>query len=575
MSKATAEYVMSLKSGLKSGENPRLCPECSHTRTGRRKQEKCLYVRLKDDGNVTWHCQHCGESGGIAPAHFEQRDHERKQEMEKTYVRPTLPESRPLSEAVINWFDKRGISVETLISNDIYVDGKRIAFPFKRGDEVVNIKYRTADKRFSQEKDAEKVYFGLNHVVGEKTLIIVEGEMDKLAFNEAGIWNVLSVPDGAPNADAKNTDKKFEYVGNCLDVTDQAEDIILACDNDPNGHALTRELARRLGKDKCRTVTWPEGVKDANDLLLSHGAHGLSDLVGKAKPYPIEDLFTGSSFRASVNHIYENGYGALFDTGWRTVDKLFKIRRKELSIVTGIPGSGKSEFIDALAVNMAKRHGWKFAICSFENPPEQHIAKLAHRIVGKRFFGKEGQRMSQDELNAALDWIDEHFLFIAPGGYNTTTDIEWILEKAQAAVKRHGIDGLIIDPYNEIDRDYRIQETEHVNVMLKQLKRFTHLNEIHTWLVAHPAKPKPQAAGEAEQVPNLYSISGSANFRNRADIGLTVHRPRDMETGERSNLAEVHVTKVRFANVVGQEGIAELLYDYDTAKYIEDGDVLL
>lgn len=38
----------------------------------------------------------------------------------------------------------------------------------------------------------------------------------------------------------------------------------------------------------------------------------------------------------------------------------------ELSIVTGVPNSGKSEWIDALLCNLAEQCGWSFALCSME-----------------------------------------------------------------------------------------------------------------------------------------------------------------------------------------------------------------
>lgn len=572
MGRANREAVQRIAHKVEQGRTTySLCAECSHTRKGSNKHSKCLGIDKKQDGAIVWRCNHCEDRGSIQPAHFERQMIHRETKMQREYKRPTLPQEATLDlpDKVLQFFDNRGIGESTLRRNKIYFKDGWIAFPFYRDSTLINIKRRNANKDFRQEPNAEKIYYGLDDLPVDCTeVIIVEGEMDKLALNEAGIWNVLSVPDGAPNPDAKMSDKKFEYVGNCMNITDKMDRIILACDNDPNGHALTQELARRYGKDKCAVVEWPKGIKDANEYLIEHDIEELARHVSQPKPWPIEDLFTAGSFTSRVTDIYNNGFGALYSTGWDNIDERFKIRPKELSVVTGIPGSGKSEFIDALAINLAKLHGWKFAICSFENPPEQHIAKLAHRLVGKRFFGGPMNRMSQDELHHAMAWLDEHFLFVSPTGYDTHTDIEWILEKTQYAVKRYGINGLIIDPYNEIDRDYRINETEHVNQMLKKLKRFTHINEIHTWLVAHPAKPKQQDG--KEQIPNLYSISGSANFRNRADIGLTVHRERDEITQERSKKAIVEVSKVRFANIVGTEGRAELLYNPETAQYEED-----
>ena len=78
--------------------------------------------------------------------------------------------------------------------------------------------------------------------------------MDKLALEEAGFMNVVSVPDGAPAkvkeaaVPAPDADTKYSYLWNCRAVLDQATRILMATDNDPPGHALAEELARRLGE---------------------------------------------------------------------------------------------------------------------------------------------------------------------------------------------------------------------------------------------------------------------------------------------------------------------------------------
>lgn len=72
-----------------------------------------------------------------------------------------------------------------------------------------------------QVKGAEKVMYGLDDVAGQEEIIIVEGEMDKLALLEAGIANVLSVPDGAPqrvrpgDLPPPDQDVKYSYLWNC------------------------------------------------------------------------------------------------------------------------------------------------------------------------------------------------------------------------------------------------------------------------------------------------------------------------------------------------------------------------
>src|SRR5262249_33728155 len=138
-----------------------------------------------------------------------------------------------------------------------------------------------------------------------------------------------------------------------------------------------------------------------------------------------------------------------FSVGWPSIDKLFKIREGELSVVTGFPQSGKSEFIDAMAVNLARQHNWHFALCSFENPVDEHIAKVVEKSVGRPFWPGPPERMPETDPDLALDWLNDRFYFIRAEDEAPT--IDWILERAAAAVMRYGVRGLVIDPYNEIE----------------------------------------------------------------------------------------------------------------------------
>jgi twinkle protein len=193
-----------------------------------------------------------------------------------------------------------------------------------------------------------------------------------------------------------------------------------------------------------------------------------------------------------------------------------------LSVVTGIPNSGKSEFVDALMVNLAMRYGWHFAVCSLENPPGEHISKLAEKYLGLPFWDGPTRRMSESELMRAMDWADDHFHLIRFDEEAPT--IEAILDKARAAVMRHGARGLVIDPYNELEhrRPSHMTETEYVSQLLGKVKRFAQNHGVHIWFIAHPAKM--QRENGSLPPPTLYDISGSANWANKADIGIVVHR---------------------------------------------------
>jgi twinkle protein len=476
------------------GNQKLLCPRCSHVR--RKRNEPCLSVTIEDDRAV-WFCHHCEWSGGVNEQQEDHWPHRRRPlAVGKLTAKPGDP-----SPAVLQWFAKRGISAATVMRNRIgavrnYIPvlGAKvdcIAFPYFRNGELANIKFRAlSEKAFTQIKDAEKILFGLDDIADADTAIIVEGELDKLALEEAGFRNVVSVPDGAPRqmkaGDPDPADAKFLSLANCAEQLDRLARIILAVDDDGPGRALEQELARRLGKERCWRVCWPDSgdvrCKDANDVLLMHGADVLRECIDHAGSYPIIGLHSVIDFTDETIALYRVGRQPGLSTGWKSLDEFMTIRPGELSVVTGVPGSGKSEFIDALAINLARNHAWCFAVCSFENPPAEHIAKLAEKYTGLPFWDGPTRRMSEMELQQAMEWIANHFHLIRFDDEAPT--IEAILEKARVAVLRHGIGGVVIDPYNEIEhrRPPNMTETEYVSQLLGNVRRFAQHHGVHVWV---------------------------------------------------------------------------------------------
>lgn len=572
-----AEQGIRLKGGYALGDHKGLCPRCSHTR--RKKTDPCLSVTIEADRAV-WCCHNhgCGFAGSVQERHEidHSRPHQRRTE---SPVKPKLePGSLPAN--VIEWFAGRKITEATLKRNAIgyearYMPAVRkevscIAFPYRRAGEVVNVKYRDGAKNFCQVKGAEKILYGLDGIASAEEIIIVEGEIDKLSLEEAGYRNAVSVPDGAPAKIGEwpqdpETDKKFEYLWNCCAEIEGATKIILATDGDAPGRALAEELARRLGRERCWQVTWPSIndtlLKDANEVLVHEGPDVLREVIAGAQPHPIKSLHDFGAFESETLALFRDGPKRALSTGWPSLDEHMKIREGELSVVTGIPGSGKSEFIDALMVNLARQFGWRFALCSFENPSAEHIAKLAEKYIGHPFLEGPRPRMTELDLQVAMRWLREHFAFIRADDEAPT--IDWILETAKAAVLRYGVRGLVIDPYNEIEhkRPGSMSETEYVSQTLGKVKRFAQAHGVHVWFVAHPAKMHRDNNGKIP-VPTLYDISGSANWANKADLGVVVHR----DWRENGNTTEIYVRKVRF-KAVGSLGMVSLRYDRATGRY--------
>jgi len=447
-----------------------------------------------------------------------------------------------------------------------------IAFPYFRNGVLVNVKYRSLEgKHFAQQKGGMTVFYGLDDLCGidvdTERLIIVEGEIDKLTLDECGLTNVLSVPDGAP-AHLRETvsehDAKFEFLRHDAEKIGAFKEIVIAVDHDGPGDVLAEELARRLGKERCSRVNWPEQgdvkCKDANETLLAHGPEVVRECIEAAEPLPIRGYHLWDE--NVLEQLAVSGREIGLSTGWASLDQYMTIAPGQLTVVTGIPSHGKSEFIDALTVNLAMRHDWRFAMCSFENEMDQHIRKLAEKYLGIPLRdGATRRGMSEFDRRKANEWGRKHFSFLR--AEDDAPTIDWLLGMARIAVIRHGVNGLIIDPYNEIEhsRPNNMTETEYVSQILGRVKRFAVNHGVHIWFVAHPQKLK--AENGKMPVPNLYDISGSANWANKADIGLTIYRP-DSQGSE----VDIHICKVRH-KWVGRPGKVTLEYDRVTGRYSE------
>lgn len=250
--------------------------------------------------------------------------------------------------------------------------------------------------------------------------------------------------------------------------------------------------------------------------------------------------------------------------GWPGVNRLYTVLPAQWTVVTGTPQSGKSEFLDAMMVNLAESSGWSFALYSPENHPiEAHIAKLAEKRARKPFGDGPTRPMNARECDDAAGWVLEHFRFIDPPGGDCTP--ENLIATAMAYRPGGGKWGVALDPWNTLDhiRPDGMNETDYISFILTHVTRMVREAGIHCWLVVHPAKMYRLKDGTVP-VPRPYDISGSAHWYNKADNILCIHR----EKVEDNDLVEIHVQKVRFKHV-GHIGLAELRWDKVTGRYFE------
>jgi len=341
--------------GLEVGKTQGICPLCSSSRKPENKKAKCCSYDW-ERGLGT--CHNCDST-------IQLHTYKRKGKAEKVYVKPDHGHKTPVDDKALEWFTQRGISKNTLDELKVSTGSEympqtakqenTIQFNYYVGGELINVKYRDGRKNFKLYKGAEKVFYNIDNIVGHDWCVITEGEMDVLALHEAGISNAISVPNGA----TLNTNN-LDYLDNCIDYFDDKDKIILAVDSDAPGQALQAELIRRLGAEVCFLVDFKD-CKDANEYLLKEGKEALKDRITKAKPVPLENVTTFRDIEDDITDFVENGFKPGFQIGLENFDDIFSTYTGQFITVTGIPSSGKSDWVDQMVVGYNQNYGWKTA----------------------------------------------------------------------------------------------------------------------------------------------------------------------------------------------------------------------
>lgn len=527
--------------------NKNICPECSHNR--KKKDEKCFSW---DNEKKRGYCHHCNT------AFFEYQPHEPKQ-----FIIPEWKNKTDLTDKAVKYFESRMINQMTLLKMKVYSDlefmpqfQKKvnvICFPYFFKEKLINIKFRGPQKSFKMVAGAELLFYNADCLSENNEIIIVEGEIDALTLIQAGFENTISVPNGAS--------RNLEYLDNCIHLFDSIEKIYIATDQDTKGIELKEELIRRMGPEKCWIVSFKD-CKDANEYLQKYGPE-IQEILKEAKPVPVRGIIEAGNIYSDIRNYFEQGVqkGKEIDQG--IIDKYITWEAGRLAIITGIPASGKSEFVDYLVCKLNIKHGWKAAFFTPENYPLKfHYSKLFEKLIGKKF-----SKLTTTELewDLAYDYIRQNFFYILN---EEDFSLKSILDSAKVLIKTRGIKILVIDPYNKLEHKYTDSETQYISRFLDQLTTFAKINEILIFLIAHPRKMNKTSTGKIE-VPSLYDISGSANFYNKTDYGLTVHRKTD-DQNVMINEVEVYFQKIKYKHL-GEQGIISLNYDYISGRFNQAG----
>jgi twinkle protein len=267
--------------------------------------------------------------------------------------------------------------------------------------------------------------------------------------------------------------------------------------------------------------------------------------------------------------LYRKGLPGYSLTGWYFLDRHYRVGPSQFTVVTGVPSHGKSEWLDALIVNLLDRpcndKRWRFLICSPENwPLAMHQAKILEKVGRRRFWGSDGpSRMTEEEVRLLSAQLDERMTFATMGQGETFADLITKVHEVVVSEPEYQW-GVVLDPWNTLEhrRPAHLSETEYISEALSYAIWVTRETGMHLWIVAHPTKLQLLRDGSTP-VPTLYDISGSAHWTNKCDNGIVIWRNVE---DERSSAVEVYIRKVRFRHY-GRYGKVTLQYDTSTGTY--------
>lgn len=303
---------------------------------------------------------------------------------------------------------------------------------------------------------------------------------------------------------------------------------------------------------------------------------GIEDIKKKLNPEMLAsvespDFKTTDAMIDGVMKLYENEDAENGDClRWTSVDISLK---PEIYLLTGIPSSGKSTWLDNVIMNSIKMHEYRWAVFSPESHPvELHLKQMIEIYTGTNFYGHyHYQRTSVGDLNATCSSLRDHLFMLTPTDENLT--IEGILSIIEYLIENHGVNSFVLDPYNEFShtRPNNMTETEYVSRFLGKVRRFVNKHNVMAWIVAHPTKMRKEEIiiGGSTVIdypcPTAYDVAGSANFFNKPDNIIAVHRDKDISRNP-DNEVSINVQKVR-RKTTGKLGSYLLKFNYNDGTY--------
>lgn len=537
------------------------CPNCDAQRTD--KKDKSLLINHNDGFGKCFYCESLTfkeEKQNLTEKQYTNIENKAHKPAFNELKIKSYINTRKISESVLN---RLYVTFENYYQPAKQKEVDNIVFNYYEGAKLVNKKYRSSDKKFTQTTGGKPIFYNINSVIGENEVFIVEGEFDVLAMVEAGFKNTISVPNGANDND--------EYWKNSEKYLKDIKKFIIAVDNDDKGNDLKDKIAQRLGRYRCEFVEWKN--KDANGDLID-GC--LLESVQNKKYFPVNGTFTVSDLKDGILDLYDNGLPeTIYPKSYRfkQLKNIFSIMLGQVTTVTGIPSHGKSNFVDDYVLNLINDYNFKCSWFSPEHSPMSlYQTNLMEKVIGRSFWkdktatdGSLSKRITKIEIDEYEQWANEKIYLTGSEG-DTLPTWSWLLDKFKEQMYSFGINIFVVDAFNKVilPKGNKIDE---INNVLTKLTHFAQSNNVAIILVAHPTKMKKNEKTGEYEVPTLYDVSGSADFRNQTHNGFTIYRHFQSENSE--GFTEFYNMKTKF-NFQGEIGAkCEFSYSLVNGRYYE------
>ena len=206
-------------------------------------------------------------------------------------------------------------------------------------------------------------------------------------------------------------------------------------------------------------------------------------------------------------------------TGYTELDKkIVGLFAGELSILSGGNASGKTSWLDCVALNAVQK-GFKVGIWSGEMQDWRFQNWIIQIAAGKAFTKrKEGYDNLYYVPNSITEkisaWLDEK-LFLYNNNYGN--NFQQIFSDVKTLVEEKSVQLIIIDNLAALDIDsYDGEKYTKQTKFVIELKEFAKQKNIHILLVCHPRKQMTFLRKD--------SISGTADLTNISDKVFIIHR---------------------------------------------------